>query len=251
MAGRTIDALLGFEADTGHSRVELRPAIPRTAEASETICATLPFVNGKTASEWQWRSRPLMIGMLVTLSAFFFAATLYQLYDLNRRIDQSPQLDARALLAPAECRESPTSASCVELKRLNIGALLEANVVARRYHQASVLLMASIWSRYLGFVTGMILALVGAAFILGQLRDEGTHLEGEAGTAKLKLLSASPGLVLAVLGVVLMTIAMTTLHQLNTIDVPQYVSAPSGRPSLADPDARTGSSPMPTTPPAR
>ena len=100
--------------------------------------------------------------------------------------------------------------------------MLEANLVARRHHQADVMLMASIWSRYLGFITGMILALVGAAFTLGQLRDRGTTIEAGASSAKATLTSASPGIVMAVLGVALMITTIVTVHQLSTRDAAVY-----------------------------
>jgi hypothetical protein len=48
---------------------------------------------------------------------------------------------------------------------------LETNIVERRYHQANVSLMSRVWTRYLGFVTGMVLAMVGSIFILGKLRE--------------------------------------------------------------------------------
>jgi hypothetical protein len=68
----------------------------------------------------------------------------------------------------------------------------------------------------------MILALVGATFILGRLRDHGTQLEGSTPSGRAVLTSASPGIVLAVLGVALMITTITTLHQLNTRDVALY-----------------------------
>jgi hypothetical protein len=49
-----------------------------------------------------------------------------------------------------------------------VAAVLEADALQRRYHQANANMLARVWTRQLGFITGMLLALVGAAFILGR-----------------------------------------------------------------------------------
>ena len=48
-------------------------------------------------------------------------------------------------------------------------------MIKQRYHQANVLLMAGVRVRYPGLVTGMILALIGAVFVLGKIREERTE----------------------------------------------------------------------------
>jgi hypothetical protein len=68
--------------------------------------------------------------------------------------------------------------------------------------------MARIWTRYLGFVTGMICTLVGAIFILGKLQEPASALSADAVSWKVSLNTTSPGLMLALLGTILM---MTTL----------------------------------------
>jgi hypothetical protein len=63
--------------------------------------------------------------------------------------------------------------------------------------------MSRLWTTYLGFVTGMIFALVGAMFVLGKLESDPSELKTKVGTAlDTSFKSASPGLVLAVLGVI-------------------------------------------------
>lgn len=166
---------------------------------------------------WQSRLLPLMIAMLVGLTLFFFAASLLQLVYLNRKIWDAPRVDVRAL------RSESGNGELSEAVRFNTLAVLEANVVERRYHQSNVLLMSRVWARYLGFVTGMILALVGAAFILGKLREDVTSLEAKGSGAGLTLQSASPGLVLAVLGVALMAATIVTHQEIRTTDTAVYM----------------------------
>ncbi len=173
--------------------------------------------NPKPDRAWQAAMRPLMVAMLVGLTLFFFAATLFQVARLNERIEASPKLDTAALLAPPAAGAD---------RRLNIAVALEAHTIALRHHEAGVLLMAALWSRYVGFITGMTLALVGAAFILGKLSDGGTTVSagGEGAAVKLALATASPGIVLVVAGVVLMVLTITTLQQFSTRDAAIYFS---------------------------
>jgi hypothetical protein len=187
----------------------------------------------RSESAWRWKSRPMMVAILASLTLFFFSATFYQLSELNRRIESGPTIDAKALVAQSACPDTPFSPACLTMTRMNRAVMLEADLIARRHHQADVMLMASIWSRYLGFVTGMILALVGAAFTLGQLRDRGTTIEAAASSAKATLTSASPGIVMAVLGVALMITTIVTVHQLSTRDAAVYFVGDAPRQSTA------------------
>ncbi len=82
--------------------------------------------------------------------------------------------------------------------------LLEDNALERRHHQANVLLMSRIWVKYLGFVTGMILAFVGLVFVLGKIQENPSELSGKGHAFEVSLRSASPGIILTTLGTILM-----------------------------------------------
>jgi hypothetical protein len=182
---------------------------------------------------WQTAMRPLMSAILVGLTLFFFAATLLQVVRLNERIDASPKLDAAALTALAACGPGRSEAACSTERRLQLAVALEVHTIALRHHEAAVLLMAALWSRYVGFVTGMTLALVGAAFILGRLTDGGTQVTvgGDSAAVKLALATASPGIVMVIAGVVLMTLTITTLQQFSTHDAAIYFSGDAASPA--------------------
>jgi hypothetical protein len=165
-----------------------------------------------------------MVSMLAGLTIFFFAATLLQLVNLNSQIAATPRLDPASLAAMPSCPQPLSYDDCRSEQRLRVAVLLEANLIERRHHEASVQLMASIWSRYLGFSTGMILSLVGAAFILGMLSDGGTNIDmhDSAKAARVSLATSSPGLVMVIAGVALMVVNITTLHTLSVVDAPIY-----------------------------
>jgi hypothetical protein len=170
------------------------------------------------SQRWQERLLPLMVRMVVGLTLFFFIASLAQLVYLHTTIQKAPPLDLPKLMV------GPQSYRLKELPpEFQALAFLEADVLERRYHQANVLLMSRVWARYLGFVTGMILSLVGAVFILGKLREEATELEAKGSAGAIQLRSTSPGLVMATLGVVLMIVTIVTHHEIATVDTPVYM----------------------------
>ncbi len=175
---------------------------------------------------WQEKLLPVMTSMLIVLTLFFFAASFIQLYYLHGRIEKTPNLDLKPALSMRENDGSYTNESDeIELIRWKTLSMLEANALARRYHQANVSLMSRIWTRYLGFVTGMILALVGAAFILGKLREPKANLAVEgAALGKFHIASASPGLILAFLGTILMVTTMVTHNEIEVKDSSLYTS---------------------------
>lgn len=178
-------------------------------------------LSASTLQQWQRRLLPFMVWMVAGLTLFFFIASFAQLAYLHVNIQQGPKVELGSLAVP-ENVESPEQS-----RRFNVFSQLEASVLRQRYHQANVFLMSRVWVRYLGFVTGMILALVGAAFILGKLREKPTELHAEGGGGAVSLRSTSPGIILAVLGVTLMVTTIVTHHEITTADSSVYVQIPS------------------------
>lgn len=185
--------------------------------------------DSERLTSWQLAARPLMTRIVVGLAVFFFVASLGQFAYLNWELAHSPAVDLKSVLDERICAAAPGGATlepeqCLAAQRHRATVLLETNVVQRRYHQSNALLMFAVWSRYLGFVTGMILAVFGAAFILGKLSEPESHLGAAApGGWKAEMRSTSPGLVLAFLGVVLIVASIVTLHSLHTRDAPTYL----------------------------
>lgn len=180
---------------------------------------------------WAWNRLllPLMIGMVVVLTLFFFAASMFQLYALQENIAGSPRLDLAATLDTMSVPEQGRREAQKALQRWKTLSLLEEHAMKQRYHQANVLLMARVWVRYLGFVTGMILALVGAVFVLGKMRESRTELSAGTKGHQGKISTNSPGLILASLGTLLMVTTLVTRHQIQVNDEPLYMMLPFSR----------------------
>jgi hypothetical protein len=199
----------------------------------ETVATPSPREHAvpDDTAERRWRERllPFMARMLLALSAFFLVASLIQLTYLQSRIWNAPKGNLASVEQLLAAQPADPVADRLAVFRARAALGLEALALERRYHQANVQLMARVWMRYLGFLTGMILALVGASFILGGLRSPRSRVTAGAAGGEFSIASASPGIVLAVLGVVLMVATVVTRHLVEVTDAPVYVKAwPSG-----------------------
>lgn len=164
-------------------------------------------------SAWQERLLPLMRWMLVSLTVFFITATLYQAYSMQRRI---AELGSEEFKLPAGA-----TGTDADTWKARIG--LEAYAIRHRYQHSSLILMSRAWIIYLGFVTGMILAMVGATFILGKIREPESRLAAKGQGGELSFQSASPGLIMAVLGTGLMICTMIIRADVTVTDAPVYL----------------------------
>ena len=179
--------------------------------------------ESSSSQQWQEKLLPFMVRMVFGLTLFFFIASCVQLIYLHWNIKNSPKLDLDLSSLNSSSVDAADVKQKLETAKLQALVYLEAYSIRRHTHQANVLLMARVWTRYLGFVTGMILSLVGAAFILGKLQIASTDVNARVQMAELSIKSSSPGLVLVILGVVLMLVTIVTHHQIETTDVPVYL----------------------------
>jgi hypothetical protein len=160
-------------------------------------------------SGWQGRLLPFMVGTLGVLTLFFCAMIAWETYYIQSRMENAGQIDLRK--------------AAMEEFRTNAPFLLEADIIERRYHQASVAAMGRIYLVFLGFATGMVMALVGATFVLGKIREKETAIDGEAHSVKASLRSGSPGVILAFLGTVLMLSTIFSRTEISVTDQAVYL----------------------------
>lgn len=172
---------------------------------------------------WRYRTLPMMQTLLYLVTAVFFISGLVELAYLQWSISQGAEVDRQQLPSLVSNLSDSSEADLLEAARFEAAMIMESYVVERRYHQANALLMTMAWIRYLSFSTGMILAIVGASFILGRLREQGTDLAAESAGWRLSLSSSSPGLIMVVLGVVLMFTAITYQQNFEFADYPTYL----------------------------
>lgn len=177
---------------------------------------------------WQRKLLPFMAGSIALMGAFFLIVSVVLLFSLYQevRIGSADNI----VYEPAA-----TDAAAVAQAQWQTLVALEQKVIDHRYQQVNVTLMLRAWTRYLGFLTGMIQALVGAIFVLGKLRESGTSLNVEGSGFKGAITSSSPGLILASLGTLLMAITLVIPFSFDVRDVPVYLSPSVAAPSTAAP----------------
>ena len=197
-----------------------------------------------------------MTSMLVAMTIFACVANLYQVRYVQEHIETKDHFDPnliREMLAP---KGGETSAETFAYARWVTIASLENAAMESRYHQASVMFLSRIYIVFLGFATGMVLALVGASFILGKLREQATKMSADHPSAwRVSLTSNSPGLILAFLGTVLMVFTILTRAEVSVHDESMYIPALFAMPEvpagIGTAHAASGAGSTPTRPVGR
>lgn len=179
-----------------------------------------------TLDAWQRRLIPLMAGMVV-LAAVFFAFISIREFDQLKDTLRAPPSAIPALVQQFDRLPQASPEQQLMLLDRKVQITLESEGVARRYQQSHAIILGRLWTRFMAFITGTLLALVGAAFILGKLREPVTELSGSGGGAQASLKSASPGIVLAVLGTMLILAALFSYFEVKTTDTPNYMDTPT------------------------
>jgi hypothetical protein len=196
--------------------------------------------DGREARAWRKRVLPLMVLILVAGAVLFAAVSVIEVRRLDQSLEDSvPRLEAIAEQA-VQLSAAPASISA-ENRRFAVQVSLETYVTAQRYTLARTMLRARLWTRFMGFLTGMIMAMVGAAFVLGRLREEGSSFNSSGGGFSLSMTSASPGLILAGLGTLLMGLCLVVAPSVTTSDGAIYVP---GKPTGNTADANAAEAAM-------
>lgn len=200
-----------------------------------------PVPEDRALLRWQNKLLPFMSGGLAALGVIFFAATLWHYTQLQPHF-KAPAMELREELQRLDRPGAP--AASPEYKDWYARALLEEMALKRRYQQNSIGMQSRIWTRLMGFLTGMVLVFSGCIFILGKLR-EGVDVSGDIQGAKWALATSSPGIVLALAGTVLIGLAIYVPSTVESSDAVVYLPV-QARVVPAVP----GAAPQPMTPPA-
>ncbi len=177
---------------------------------------------------FQKKTFPLITKMILFIYIVFFIASLVNLFYLYKRIEAYPRQDPEVNNIVKNL--SPTASEYIYYH-------LELQTTERRYHQANILLISRIWIKNLGFYTGMILAFIGALFILGKIHDsEASEFKTEGSSLKFTLTSASPGLFLVAFGTLIMIVTIITKNEISIKDAPRTLQKSAQElPNIPDP----------------
>jgi len=186
-----------------------------------------PPVKGLTRGQWQRLTLPIMTTVLIAAMLAFLVLSFVQGGAVTREIEQAPSLDLTPVLASVNCAAAAPApaerARCLEWK---VSVLLEEHTINRRYHQANVALLVRVTVKYLGFLTGMLMSLVGAVFVLGRLTEASSKVGAQGPFGEFTIATVSPGLILALLGTVLMITTVLTNPPTDVSDGNVYLNPP-------------------------
>ncbi len=216
-------------------------ALSESVTVSEVSVTSEDVVRRETIV-WQRGLLPFMTRFIVMMTVVFFVFSGIHVYEVTRYIEEVQGQSIRAVVQAEISRPLTTPVTATDLNN-NALLLLEADTLDKRYHQAGGMLMSRIWSRQLTFITGMVLAFVGAVFILGKLSENSSQISGEAAQMKLAITSASPGLILTFFGTSLILASLFVASNLDVADGAAYVNRmqparqPQAAPAAAAPDA--------------
>ncbi len=197
---------------------------PATASLKQDEASFPGKAADRELLRWQRRLLPFMTGFVVAMAGAFFIFSGLHLYQVTRFIETEHGQNIRGLVE-SEIAKPTADQLTSDVVTQHTLLLLEADTLDKRYHQASALLMSRIWSRQLAFITGMVMAFLGAVFILGKLSESASQISGGTADWKVAITSASPGIILSVLGTVLLVSSLYVRASLDVNDGPAYVNA--------------------------
>lgn len=207
-------------------------ALPEVAQLERAAAASYNDLESRTRSRWQRKLLPFMMWSLGVVAVIFFVGTFVIYGFLTKAMTHSdPPISA----AIAEARKISNDGAFADWY---VRATLEERSLSGRQRQYNVLLQSRLWTRLMGFLAGMVTLLAGAVFILGRLESEFDGRASGGGHGDWSLKTNSPGLVLVVAGVVLMTVALTITSKVNSED--QLVYMPVFSQAAARPEGSIG-----------
>ena len=174
-----------------------------------------------SVSSWQRRLIPVMVGMVVA-AAIFFALISVREFERLQVLLEPPKAAAERILDDFDKMGAASFQQKMAVSDRKVSFVLEQQSIDRRYQQAHALILGRLWTRFMAFTTGTLMALIGAAFILGKMRESASQLQGGGQGLTVSLTSTSPGIVLSVLGTILIVAALFASGEVHTTDPPSY-----------------------------
>lgn len=193
--------------------------------SSETMPDSV--LDKQNLNAWQKSLLPWSLTVLTILAAAFIYLATNQLYRISNHINnyKTSELD-KIFISPKDgTLVVPEGLKANEFARLYVLAKMDEQLMNKHYTQGGVLLTARLYAQYLGFFTGMLLAFVGAIFIMSKLREGESTIFASNEKAAFSLVSTSPGLIFCVLGTILMLSTILTHNEIQINDQAVYLNA--------------------------
>lgn len=190
---------------------------------------------------WQRAVLPFMVSALV-LAAMFFGWTTYAFFDRLQSELTYRKAEVHALIDRVD--SGMNGAANPVYRDWAVRATLEQAALEQRFNVQVAIVKGRLWSRFMGFLTGMLLALTGCVFVLGKLRTD-IDFSGTASGASAIVKTTSPGVYLALLGTVVIGMALAMPGTVESTDAAIYLPGGAASPAAsATPPAVVSTPPL-------
>jgi hypothetical protein len=180
-----------------------------------------------------------MASMLVLLAILAAVSNLYQAHIMQQYIGTVHEADLTPAWEQVTLDNTSAVADRLAWAQWRTLALLESQALRNRHHRANAVLMGRVYLIFIGFGTGVVMGLIGAAFILGKLQEPVSRVDSGAGVWRFAMQSSSPGLILAVLGTILMLATIWSRSAIEIQERPVYVPARLANISAPGPESKS------------
>ena len=179
----------------------------------------------KQIFKWQNRLLPWLIAAPSALVLIFVYLATQQVNHFNEAINVKERSVTESLVPTKDSAAIKKLSGDLDYIRWMTLVKMEEAGINKRYHQGGLLLLSRIFIKYLGFLTGMIIAIVGAVFIIGKLSEDQSKIEGTVGEKiRFSILSSSPGIIFGILGTVLMVSSIWQHNEVSIQEQPMYLN---------------------------
>ncbi len=169
---------------------------------------------------WQNRLLRFMTNSLIAMAVIFFVTTLWLFVDLTRRVEYR-QTDLVTVINSLP--HAADVAADRAYREWYVRAVLEKSALEQRFALQSMIVQGRLWTRAMGFLTGMILCFSGCVFVLGKMREPPTQAAAEASGIKATLSTSSPGVFLAFTGALLIGLTLYVPTSVESSDASVYL----------------------------
>lgn len=175
--------------------------------------------NKSALERWQ----PYFFIVPMILMGVFVAVSYLQVADIQKRIATTGAVDLSLERTDSLVLSELGGPTRMQYAQWRMLANMEQRGMDKRYDQAGLLVLSRIFTKYMGFLTGMIMAIAGAVFVVGRIKEDESRGSGSGTGWKVTFRTSSPGIIFGILGSVLMVFAITEHHSMEVDDQAQYL----------------------------
>jgi len=174
-------------------------------------------------------SRNVLLTLIVVGALGLVSIAGYHFYVFQSMVSSNRQLFVEEILStqmppPAEAGQEKLTLTPAHAINLAPFAL-EADVLRNRYRAVDALVLTRTSIVYIIIFCGLTMVSVGSAFILFRIDDQPVNAEGKAASLGFTITTASPGILLALAGAVLVAVPWIIDRPIRFQEGPSYVGS--------------------------